>query len=95
MRNLVMLALVFMVACASPTAPELSLEFTWAPQAPLVHQSVQFSTDSAGPWLWTFGDGSSSDLKNPTHAFGGPKAYEVRLMVEHRSVAHFVVVRAI
>ncbi len=32
-------------------------------------------------WFWTFGDGSSSILKNPTHDFLSPGTYNVKLIV--------------
>jgi PKD repeat protein len=42
------------------------------------------STDSDGTvasWQWTFGDGTSSTLRNPSHAFGSAGTYQVRLTV--------------
>ncbi|HEV8267641.1 MAG TPA: PKD domain-containing protein, partial [Thermoanaerobaculia bacterium] len=61
----------------SPTA-----SFTYAPQNPVLGQSVQFSDTSAGnpaTWSWDFGDGSTSSLKNPSHAYGSTGTKTVRL----------------
>jgi PKD repeat protein len=32
-------------------------------------------------WLWDFGDGSTSDVRNPAHTYQAPGAYSVRLTV--------------
>jgi PKD repeat protein len=44
------------------------------------------STDPDGnntivAWSWTFGDGTSSTLRNPTHVYGGKGAFKVKLTV--------------
>lgn len=42
------------------------------------------STDPDGSivgWSWTFGDGGSSTLQNPTHPYAGQGTYSVRLVV--------------
>ncbi|MES2620863.1 MAG: PKD domain-containing protein, partial [Bacteroidota bacterium] len=47
--------------------------------APLI---VNFSDIgvNATSWLWTFGDGGTSTLENPTHTFINPGTYQVRLI---------------
>lgn len=58
--------------------------FTWSPVNPTVSQAVQFTDTSTGPpttWSWTFGDGSSSSLANPTHAYATQGTYSVTLQV--------------
>ncbi|MDT8392844.1 MAG: PKD domain-containing protein, partial [Bacteroidales bacterium] len=37
--------------------------------------------DSLISWLWTFGDGNTSTLQNPTHTYGAPGTYWVTLEV--------------
>lgn len=37
------------------------------------------STGDVSSWLWNFGDGSESDLKNPSHVFSAPGTYTVTL----------------
>jgi PKD repeat protein len=52
-----------------------------AGRAPL---TVQFADTSNGPvssWRWDFGDGATSNVQNPSHAFAQPGAYRVFLTV--------------
>ena len=59
-------------AAFSSIATELSVSFT------------DQSTDSDGnimAWLWDFGDGGSSTLQNPTHAYASNDTYTVSLTV--------------
>lgn len=44
---------------------------------------IQFYDDSqnAAAWLWSFGDGTTSDLQNPWHDFNDPGVYTVDLTV--------------
>ena len=39
------------------------------------------STGNVTEWRWSFGDGATSDLKSPTHAWSVPGFYEVTLTV--------------
>lgn len=50
--------------------PPLAVQFTDASDVP---------TPSA--WLWSFGDGSSSNQQNPLHTYASEGAYDVRLSV--------------
>jgi len=70
-----------------------------------INLDCQFTDQSTDPdgtivsWSWEFGDGGSSTLQNPTHSFGGPGTYKVRLTVtddrgESRSIDHDVQVTA-
>lgn len=47
--------------------------------------SVTFTDTSTGDgisaWLWTFGDGNTSTVQNPTHIYDGPGTYTVSLSV--------------
>src|SRR5690606_3271362 len=50
---------------------------------PLGHP-VQFTdatTEFPFSWQWNFGDGTTSNLQNPVHAYNSPGAYEVTLAV--------------
>lgn len=59
--------------------------FTAAPQAGPAPLTVQFTdTSTAGMypvtgWLWTFGDGATSTLQNPSHTYTANGLYDVRL----------------
>jgi PKD repeat protein len=58
--------------------------FGWAPLA------VQFTDSSLGAddWLWRFGDGDSSAIRNPSHIFDQGGAYDIRLDVNLPDGAH-------
>jgi PKD repeat protein len=42
---------------------------------------VHLSTGDISSWLWTFGDGNTSALQNPDHAYSAPGSYDVTLTV--------------
>jgi len=67
---------------AAVSPPDAS--FSWVPSEPAETQKVQFAdTSSGGPtsWSWTFGDGGSSSLQNPSHEFAAAGSYNVSLEV--------------
>jgi PKD repeat protein/V8-like Glu-specific endopeptidase len=60
----------------------LSADFTWSPTSPTAGQTVQFQDSSAGSptsWSWSFGDGGSSTLQNPSHPFASAGTFSVKL----------------
>ena len=65
-------------------------KFNFEPKRPKTGETVAFdpsaSTDPEGMslmnWEWRFGDGSTSNRKNPTHKYSDDGQYEVRLKVE-------------
>jgi len=65
---------------SSPTA-----QFSYSPTTPKAGQSVAFTNLSTDPdadtlsWYWNFGDGSSSTLKNPSHAYTSAGQYSASL----------------
>ena len=63
------------------SAPTASFEMT--PSNPAAGSEVQFTDTSSGStsWQWTFGDGQSSALQNPTHVFAAAGNYPVTLKV--------------
>lgn len=46
---------------------------------------IQFFNESAGAetWAWTFGDGATSNIPNPAHAYAGNGSYTVTLTVSN------------
>ena len=74
----------------SPT-PEITPEITPAPEPPVAGFSwsatllvVQFNDASTGEvetWAWDFGDGTTSNDRNPVHAYLDAGDYPVRLTV--------------
>lgn len=73
---------VIVPGIVSPTAG-----FTSNPQAALLGVDIQFSDSSLAngdtivSWLWVFGDGDTSLLQNPVHAFQDTGTYNVMLIV--------------
>ena len=62
---------------SAPTA-----DFSWSQAAGTL--TVNFTDASTGAptgWSWSFGDGSTSTVQNPTHPYAGPGTYTVSLTV--------------
>jgi PKD repeat protein len=60
--------------------------FTASPAAAVEGQTVQFTDTSTGSptaWAWDFNDGSTSGLRNPTHAFATAGSYAVTLVASN------------
>ncbi|GAI96791.1 unnamed protein product, partial [marine sediment metagenome] len=62
-------------------------DFTYLPPVPTTQDTIQFideSVDSDGyiaSWSWNFGDGNTSNQKNPTHRYTDNGMYTVTLKV--------------
>ncbi|MEN6518314.1 MAG: PKD domain-containing protein [Methanospirillum sp.] len=60
----------------------VTADFSGAPTSGLPPLSVQFTDLSSGNpnnWTWDFGDGGTSNLKNPAHVYNATGAYSVTL----------------
>ena len=71
-----------------PTPPKASANFRFSPQTPTRFDTVRFtdtsSVESGGrlvDWDWSFGDGATSSLQNPTHEYQDDGIYRVELTV--------------
>lgn len=56
--------------------------FSFTPVTPVVGQTVTFTDLSTGnptAWAWDFGDGATSSLQNPTHAYAAAGTKNVKL----------------
>lgn len=63
-------------------------DFSWEPEEPEVDEEVTFTDESDGSitsWSWQFGDGYTSNLRNPDHTFSKAKDYIVTLTVSDGS----------
>ena len=67
-------------AAASPPAAVMYAE-PLRGIAPLTVRFLDISEGSVTRWNWDFGDGSTSQYKNPTHLYQKPGSYQVRLQV--------------
>lgn len=69
----------------SPSAPPLTCD-AGGPYTGYTGAQIQFTGSATGgtppyTWLWQFGDGTTSALQNPTHAYTLPGVYMVNLTV--------------
>ncbi len=67
--------------------PVPAANFSLDDATPAVNQTITFINESGGEGLlaysWDFGDGTTSQEKNPTHAYLGPGTYQVTLKVQN------------
>ena len=67
--------------------PVPAANFTLDDPTPSINQTVTFINESGGEgflvYAWDFGDGTTSQEKNPTHAYLGAGTYQVTLKVQN------------
>jgi PKD repeat protein len=66
----------------------LKASFSYSPASPVIGQNIQFTDSSTGnptSWQWSFGDGTSGTVRNPTHSFAAAGAYTVTLTASNSS----------
>ena len=69
-----------------PPAPTAS--FSGTPTSGTVPLTVAFTDSSTGSptsWSWTFGDGGTSTLRNPTYVYSAPGTFTVTLIATNSS----------
>ncbi len=69
---------------------DLDAQFTFSPSSPSVNEKVLFADASTGDttsWKWDFGDGTTSDLKDPEHTFSEMGTFDVSLTVSDGSTS--------
>ncbi|HVT43477.1 MAG TPA: PKD domain-containing protein [Thermoanaerobaculia bacterium] len=74
------------VTPGAPATPPVTADFLATPSPASVNQSVSFQDRSSGSptsWTWSFGNGQTSTLQNPAHAFAAPGDYHVTLTVRN------------
>jgi len=65
----------------SPIKPVAAFEF----ETNLLMVNFTDCSENATTWLWDFGDGSQSDVQNPTHTYTDPGNYTVNLTVSNEN----------
>lgn len=63
---------------------KVNVDFSFSPAEPKAGETVKFTNSSSAgeSWTWTFGDNSTSLLKNPTKVYKKPGTYLVTLVVD-------------
>ncbi|MFL6246602.1 MAG: PKD domain-containing protein [Thermoanaerobaculia bacterium] len=73
---------VILVSASTPVTPPVNAAFNVSTQSPQTAQNVTFTDASTGAptaWSWSFGDGATTNVRNPVHAYAGPGTYTVTL----------------
>lgn len=74
------------VTVTAPASAAPDPHFSINPNPALSGQTVQFTDttlNSPTAWNWSFGDGSSATVKNPTHVYATAAVFTVRLTVSN------------
>ena len=87
-----MLCLLAVIGLAV-SCQKYTYDFTYSPSAPKAGEKVTFTniSEAGENWVWTFGDGGKSTLKNPTHIYTAAGTYVVELMADsnrNRKISH-------
>jgi gliding motility-associated-like protein len=81
---------------AVKTGTNPTVDFSASPLISCANEPVQF-TDLSVPaitvneWLWDFGDGSTSDLKNPAHQFADTGFFTIKLVAKNSGCADSII----
>ena len=75
------------ICCALTACKKIDVNFIYSPDAPRAGEKVQFTNQSSSgeDWEWTFGDGTTSTLKSPSHTYKRPGTYRVILKVDKKN----------
>jgi len=79
---------ILLIAClAIAGCKKNDVSFTYSPESPRAGQTVKFTNYSSTgeEWSWSFGDGSVSTLKSPSHTYKKPGTFDVILKVDNRN----------
>ena len=78
--------LLLTLCCVLIGCKKSEVSFSYSPEEPRAGQTVKFSnlSSSGEDWEWSFGDGSTSTLKSPSHVYNKPGKYLVSLKVDKK-----------
>ncbi|NTV83421.1 MAG: T9SS type A sorting domain-containing protein [Bacteroidales bacterium] len=71
----------FQVCTSNPPCESVFVYYPDPPDSPDSFLFIDLSSGNISSWQWDFGDGTSSDEKNPYHSFPGPGSYTTCLTV--------------
>lgn len=84
-RNILYLfSIVITVVLGVVSCQKHSYDFTYSPVSPKAGEKVTFTntSDAGENWVWTFGDGGKSTMKNPSHIYKSAGTFVVELMAD-------------
>lgn len=86
MKHMKRIYILLTICCVIVACKKVTVDFSISPEKPKAGESVKFTnlSSSGEEWEWTFGDGSTSTLKTPTHTYKRPGTYRVSLMVDNK-----------
>ncbi len=80
------MVMILSVSCGDdePSAPAIRVAFSFSPENPEAGQEVTFTNASTGgtTFAWEFGDGGTSEEKNPKYTFEKGGTYSIVLTVD-------------
>lgn len=92
---------ITVIASATLSGNAPVADFTSAKTNPTKGETIQFtdkSTNAPTSWLWSFGDGTTSNLPSPSHTYSTAGIYSISLMVTNsfgnntKSLTNFITV---
>ena len=79
--------IILVIGCVLAACSKNTVNFGYSPTKPKAGEKVQFTnlSTSGEEWEWTFGDGGTSEVKNPSKIYKQPGTYTVMLKVDSKA----------
>ena len=79
--------MLLLVGCVVAACSKNNVDFSYSPLYPKAGEKIQFTnlSTSGEDWEWTFGDGATSMVKNPSKTYKQPGTYTVTLKVDDKA----------
>lgn len=80
------IGIIAVALCMMTSCDKTMVDFSYTPTEPRAGEPIRFTNSSTDgeEWSWTFGDGSVSESKSPTHTYKRPGTYTVLLQVDKK-----------
>ncbi|MBO4665489.1 MAG: PKD domain-containing protein [Paludibacteraceae bacterium] len=79
--------MILLVGCVLAACSKNNVDFSYSPLNPKAGEKIQFTnlSTSGEDWEWSFGDGATSMVKNPSKTYKQAGTYTVTLKVDSKS----------
>ena len=79
--------MLLLVGCVVAACSKNNVDFSYSPLNPKAGEKIQFTnlSTSGEDWEWTFGDGATSMVKNPSKTYKQAGTYTVTLKVDNKA----------